>query len=125
MPPRWSRALAAVVLAVACGRAPAPESATPTGDPVTVLVTNSFALPVEIRAIGSGINQRLGTVLPGMSARFTITQTMSIGGSVELVADAGAASRPYRSPPMLMAPGSVVDFVVATQLLNSTATIRP
>jgi hypothetical protein len=90
----------------------------------TVEVRNNHALPVEIFATGSGINQRLGTVHPGMQGRFALPPSMLGGGSVELQVRAGTG-QVFRSGPLLLAPGAVVDVAVAPQLFSSTATVRP
>jgi hypothetical protein len=93
--------------------------------PVHVEVTNHYSLPVEIYAVASGITHRLGIVHPGMASRFVIPPTMIGGGSVELQARLTESTGQFRSGPLLLSPGAIVDFVVAPQLFNSTATIRP
>ena len=93
--------------------------------PVTVEVLNRFALAVDLYAYGSGITQRLGTVDPGMRADFVLPQNLIGGGAVRFEARPGGNGQPFRSGDILLAPGSVVDFVVASQLFNSTVTRRP
>jgi hypothetical protein len=90
----------------------------------SVEVRNNHALPVEIVAQGSGINQRLGTVHPGMEGSFSIPPAMLGGRAVELVVVAGTGQR-FRSGPLLLSPGAVVDVVCEAQLFNSTAVVRP
>jgi hypothetical protein len=92
--------------------------------PVTVQVTNNFALPVEIFARGSGTVVRLGTVHPGMNARFVVPPAVLSTTTVELEAHASSTSRVGRSGPMLLAPGVIVDFTVTSAMFNSTADIR-
>lgn len=108
----------------ACARSGGDE-VRPTSEPVSVEVTNRHALPMEIYAVGSGINHRLGTVHPGMSSHFVLPQNLIGSSSVELEARAGQNIRPFRSGEILLAPGSVVDFVIGSQLFNSTVTRRP
>jgi hypothetical protein len=98
---------------------------TPSEIPVAVEVTNQHALPMEIFALGSGITQRLGTVHPGMKARFTVPQTLVGNGSVQLEAHPSGGGRPFQSGEVLLAPGAVLDFTIAAQLFNSTVTRRP
>lgn len=110
----------------ACRRASdeAPLPADPIQSPINIEVINNHPLPVEIIITGSGIFQRLGTVHPGMTAHFEVPPALVGNGSVELQAQSSANRQPYRSGPLLLAPGAIVDFVVSQPLFNSTATIR-
>jgi hypothetical protein len=101
------------------GTAPAAERA------VVVNVTNHYNGPVEIYAAGSGTSYRMGTVLPGFASQFVLRQAMIANGPVELLAYAGRGAQVVRSDRLLLAPGAVVNFEIATQLLLSTATVRP
>ena len=115
-----------LLLTVAAGCARSGDGEVrPTDKPVSVEVTNRHALPMEIYAVGSGINHRLGTVHPGLSSHFVIPQNLIGSSSVQLEARAGQNIRPFRSGEILLAPGSVVDFVIGAQLFNSTVTRRP
>ncbi|HWB40446.1 MAG TPA: hypothetical protein VG500_04260 [Gemmatimonadales bacterium] len=118
--------LTAVLLlaAPACAKSGGDE-VEPNHRPVTVEVKNQFALPMEILANGSGIDHRLGTVHPGMRGTFRLPQAMIGGGSVRFEARPSGSGRPFQSGDLLIAPGSVVDFVIAAQLFNSTVTLRP
>jgi hypothetical protein len=80
---------------------------------------------MEVYALGSNITQRLGTVHPGMSSHFTVPSTLVGNGSVEFEARPSGGGRPFRSGEILLAPGAVVDFLIAPQLFNSTVTRRP
>jgi hypothetical protein len=102
-----------------------PDEPGPSDSPVRVEVTNHHALPVEIYAAGAGTSQRLGVVNPGMSAHFVIPGNLTHSGSVELQASPTASTQRFRSDRLLLAPGTIVEFIVATQLFNSTATLRP
>ena len=97
----------------------------PDDRPVRVEVTNNYALPMEIYAVGSGATHRLGTVHPGMVGSFVIPPGIIGTGSVELQAHPTAIGQLARSGQILLKPGEVVDFVITPQLFNSTATIRP
>jgi hypothetical protein len=101
------------------------EELQPTGSPVSVEVTNRHALPMEIYAIGSGITHRLGTVHPGMGGHFVVPQNLVGNGSVRFEARPSGNGQPFRSGEILLAPGSVVDFVIGAQMFNSTVTRRP
>jgi hypothetical protein len=111
----------------ACARAADDEGedeATPIHAPVSVDVTNQYALPVEVYAFGSGITHRLGTVHPGMDSRFVIPQNLVGGGSVRFEARPGSDARPFQSGEVLLSPGSDVQIMISPQLFNSTVTLR-
>jgi hypothetical protein len=97
----------------------------PSDSPVRVEVTNRHALPVEVYAIGNGINQRLGTVNPGLDAQFPIPANVTNSAGVELLAAPTASNERFRSGKLLLAPGTIVELIVAPQIFNSTATLRP
>jgi hypothetical protein len=103
------------------GAAPQPDA-----NPVRVEVTNNYALPLEIYAVASGINQRLGVVYPGTVGHFNLPPALIGNGSVEFQARPTEPGRQqFRSGPILLAAGETVDFVITPQLFNSTATLRP
>ncbi len=101
------------------------DTPTPDDSAVRVEVTNRNPLPIEVYAVGNGIEQRLGTVHPGMNAQFTIPANLTTSGGVELLAAPTQSNQRFRSGELLLAPGSIVDLIVAPQLFSSTATIRP
>jgi hypothetical protein len=89
-------------------------------------VTNHYSLPMEIFAATGGATHRLGIVHPGTVSQFALPPAMFVtGGSVELLAQPAALGPIFRSGPLLLSAGEVVDLVLAAQLWSSTATIRP
>lgn len=120
----WALVPCLVLGTVACGKG-ATEGPTPDHSPVRVEVTNRHPLAVEVYAVGNGIERRLGTVHPGLSARFEIPPNLTTSGDVELLVSPAASNQRFRSGELLLAPGSIVDLNVAPQLFSSTATIRP
>lgn len=118
-----------LLVAAACAHHKAdPDTEPAPADlpPVRVEVRNKYSLPMEIFVIGGGSNQRLGTVYPGNVTAYVLPQNIVGNGSAELEARPTGNTRDVaRSGPLLLAPGAVVDFVIATQLFASTATIRP
>jgi hypothetical protein len=122
------RALRVVVAALlltpsACARSGGGETAPAAGS-VEISVTNRNALPMEVYASGSGINHRMGTVHPGMGGHFVIPQNLVGSGSVQFEARPSGGGQPFRSGEVLLAPGSLIQFVIAPQLFNSTVTLR-
>ena len=107
----------------ACARSGGGEAA-PSAGTVEVSVTNRNALPMEVYASGSGINHRMGTVHPGMGGHFVIPQNLVGSGSVQFEARPSGGGQPFRSGEVLLAPGSLIQFVIAAQLFSSTVTRR-
>ena len=122
----WLLLVPGLLLTVsACARGSGGDEPQPADSPVRVEVTNRHALPMEVEAVGSGARQRLGTVHPGMAGHFTVSQNLIGAGGVELLAHPNASREQFSSGPLLLAPGTIVEFVIAPQLFNSTATLRP
>ena len=119
----WMLIPALLLTLAACGHGGADEP-KPVDNPVRIQVNNNYALPIEIYAVGSGITQRLGTVHPGMSGSFTVPPALLSGNGVELQARPNASERGFSSGEILLAPGTVVDFIISPQLFNSTVTLR-
>jgi hypothetical protein len=108
------------------GGAAEDTSAAPRDDePVVLNVINRFGIAVDIHAIGSGTSYRMGTVHPGMSARFVLRPSMVGVGPVEFLAQPINNDPPARSGRLLLRRGAIVDFEIATHLHGSTATVRP
>lgn len=114
----------ALMLTVAACAHTSGGAQAPAAGTVEVSVTNQNALPMEVYASGSGINHRMGTVHPGMGAHFTIPQNLVGNSSVLFEARPSGGGQPYRSGEILLAPGSLIQFVIAPQLFNSTVTRR-
>jgi hypothetical protein len=78
---------------------------------------------MEIYAVGAGTSYRMGMVLPGFVGEFVLSQAVMGNGMVEFIAHA-TRQAPVRSDRLLLIPGDVVDFEIATNLANSIATVR-
>jgi hypothetical protein len=125
---RGLRLLVPALLLTACARSGGGEAKPgirETEIPAYVEVENQHALPMEVYAFASGITQRLGTVHPGMTGRFTIPQNLIGNGSVRFEVRPSGGGQPFRSGEILLEPGAVVDLEIAAQLFNSTVTRRP
>ncbi len=92
---------------------------------VTLNVSNHYGQPVDVFVISLGTSYRLGTVSPGIDARFVVRSAMIRNGPVEFVATSGADEVPVRSGQLVLAPGNVVNFNMADHLSNSTTTVTP
>jgi hypothetical protein len=119
----WGLVPALLLTASACARFSGGEAAPAPGS-VEVAVTNQNALPMEVYASGSGINHRMGTVHPGMNSHFVVPQTLVGNSSVQFEARPSGGGQPFRSGEILLAPGSLIQFLIAPQLFNSTVTRR-
>ena len=120
------QSLGPLLLSSACAFGPAGADATRPLQPdgaVQLNVTNTAGGPMEIYALGSGTVYRVGTVQPGMEGRFTVRPGLAVSGPIELVARANNGPV-IHSGPILLAPGDVVDFALATHASLSTATVR-
>ncbi len=122
---RGRTVLVASLLLTAWACAPSGGGVEPDNRRVTVEVRNHNALPVEVYALGAGSTLRLGTVHPGMDGTYFVPQNLIGSGSVRLEARPSGSGQPFRSADLIMAPGSVVDFIIAPQLFSSTVTLRP
>lgn len=122
---RGFHVLVAGLLLVLPACSPSAGGVEPDNRRVTVEVRSQYALPVDIYVVGGGSFHRLGVVNPGMDGTFYIPQNLARNGSVRLEARPAGTAQPFRSGDLLLAPGSVVDLLVAQQLFSSTATLRP
>jgi hypothetical protein len=104
---------------------PSAANVEPDNRRVTVEVRNQHALPMDVYVVGAGSFHRLGVVDPGMDGTFYIPQNLLGSGSVSLEARPTETGRPFRSGSLLLAPGSVVDFIISQQLFSSTVIQRP
>jgi hypothetical protein len=122
---RGRNAFIAGLLLTTWACAPPGGGVEPDNRRVTVEVRNHNALPVDLYALGGGSTLRLGTVHPGMDGTFSVPQNLIKSGSVRLEARPSGRGHPFRSADLILAPGSVIDFIVAPQLFSSTVTLRP
>ena len=121
----WVLVAGLLLTGTACSRHRS-EEPQPVGSPVRIEVRNKYGLPMEVYAVGAGTRYRLGVVHPGMLSQFVVPNTVLGSGPVEFQAQPSATSGELaRSGPLLLSPGTVVDFVIGARLFNSTATIRP
>ena len=102
--PRRVRAFVPTLLlcAVACAKG-STESAAPSNEPVRVEVTNRHPLAVEVYALGTGIERRIGTVEPGMKASFVVPPNLTTSGDVVLQVSPAASNQRFRSGELLHA----------------------
>ena len=120
----WVLVAGMLLSGVGCAKSGGDDVEPVEAPTATVEVRNDHALPVEVFVMATGSNQRLGTVYPGMRGNFSVPPAYLGGGSVELQVRT-AAGHLFRSGPLLLSPGAVVDVSVTPQLFNSTAIVRP
>lgn len=123
----WFLMAGLLVTGVACahhrGGAPGPGPVQPAA--VHLNVTNNSPLPMEVYAVGSGINFRMGTVSPGLASHFVFPPSMIGNGPLEVQARPSGGGDLIRTGPLLLSPGQVVDFKIEAHQVNSTTTVRP
>ncbi len=101
------------------------DDASGSSKPAFVEVTNGFAQPVEVQVIGAGGSRRLGLVYPGGTSRFVLPPAVTLTGTVQLTASVGAnPTQRYRSDPILVSPGDIIEMRIASQLFGTTVQIR-
>ncbi len=125
----FSFVAAALLVLAACATGPGltagSEDVGPSGRPGLVNVTNNYALPADVSALGCGTSYRMGTVSPGIASHFVLRQAMlACGGMVELVAKPAGTEPAVRSWPMQLTSGDIVDFEITTHLIASYASVR-
>lgn len=113
-----------LLTASACARSGGSDEPQPSEGRVYVRVSNRHALPMEVYATASGINHRMGTVNPGMNSQFFLPQNLVGSGAVRFEARPSGGGQPFRSGDLLLAPGSIVEFNIASQLFSSTVERR-
>jgi hypothetical protein len=123
---RGFRFLASVLILalVACSKTP-PDSPRPNDAPVRLAVDNRYALAIEVAVFRDGASYRLGVVHPGMQSEFVVPPAYVGGTSVEFTVTPTVLGPSYRSGPVLLAPGEIIDLKVSPVLFNSTTAIRP
>jgi|SRR5579859_2911529 len=110
----------------ACRQGTGQLSPMPAGPEVVVYVANHFETALTISAEGSGTVQRLGVVGPNTTRSFVVPQVLiASGGSVMFSAQPAGAPRAISADPILLRPGQIADFEIATNLVGSRATVRP
>jgi hypothetical protein len=122
--------IAALFVTTACahraGTAADPRQPRPQTAPVSVNVTNNSQSSMEIFVRGNGTSYHLGTVAPGVPRRFEVPPGMvAASGHVQFLAQASGAGPRVQTDEVLVTPGDVVDFEIATSLVGSRATVRP
>jgi hypothetical protein len=121
----FTLAAALVIAGSACAGNPAARHGTTTSSASStrLSVKNEFGFPVTVQAIGSGATWSLGRVMPGFSRTFTLPESLIANGVVEFVVS-GEGAAPFRSGPMQLTGGRVVDFKITRPLYASTAVVR-
>jgi hypothetical protein len=117
--------LTACACAYGMGTAPDPKQPLDPDGAVQLNVTNHASGPMEVYAFGSGTSYRIGTVYPGLSGHFVLRPTMIVNGPVEFLARTSSRDPVFRSGQLLLVPGNVVDFELATTPVTSVARVRP
>lgn len=115
-----------LTLASACVRHPETEDdePLPKGEPIAVHVRNENFLDVNVYAVISGVNRRLGTVSGNGSGDFSIDWGITVGQTISLraipIGGRGSASTGSLSIGL----GQMIDFVVAPVLSQSTVSVH-
>ncbi len=94
-------------------------------DSVLVVVTDNYALPMDVFASAAGTTYRLGTVDPGIQRHFVLrSDLLATDQQVTFSAQATGVGPRIEVDPIYVAHGDVIEFVIATNLIGSRATVR-
>lgn len=94
-------------------------------DTVWVVVTNNYALPMEVYATATGVTYRLGTVNPGIKREFALRRDLlATNQVVTFTAQAEGYGPRFVADPMYVSAGEVLDFIIATNLIGSRVDVR-
>ena len=122
----WRSALLALLLLTACadtsGRPIATagaEEPAPAPAAGSVRVTNHNWSLVVVYVLLDGRSMRLGQVETGQTMTLALPSAAHAAGSVELLADPFASEAAYRTGPLLIEPGALVQLVVENELALS------
>jgi hypothetical protein len=120
-------ALCVLLMLAACRHRSADEAAPSPDAPVQLMVTNHYGQPMEVWVAGAGMDQRLGVVNPGTTARYVIPRSFVGTGRVEVHANPPGRndlSLTARSGSITLVPGAVVEFEIVQPLFNSQTIVR-
>ena len=82
---------------------------------------------MEAYVVGAGTDYRMGTVNPGIGEPVRAPQGHA--GDATASWSSSAQATGYRAAgadgPLTLSPGDVVDFIIATNLIGTRATVRP
>ncbi|HEY6829579.1 MAG TPA: hypothetical protein VI259_22130 [Gemmatimonadaceae bacterium] len=122
---RTRAALLFLLAAAACKSHPqtGPEvDARP--EPIPVHVKNENFLDMNIAVVVSGVSRRLGNVVGNASADFMIDGNLALGQTVYLTATPIGGRGQATSGGLSIAPGQMIEFIVASTLRQSVATVH-
>lgn len=123
----WIRSrLVAVLLlaAIACSRNKAEGTPEPRPEPIPLHVKNENFLDMNVAVVISGVSRRLGQVSGNSSADFKIDWMMTVGQSIVITATPIGGRGFASSGPLSVGEGQMIEFLVASTLRQSVATVR-
>jgi hypothetical protein len=93
-------------------------------DPIPVHVKNENFLDMNIAVVVSGVSRRLGNVVGNGSGEFMIDGNLALGQTLYLTATPIGGRGQATSGGLSISPGQVIEFVVASTLRQSVATVH-
>ena len=111
-------ALAIPTLAAACAGNPQPETATRTEDQTAIVqVTNNNWADMVIYVVRGGARFRLGTAPSLSTVELNLPRSLVDGtGEVELAADPVGSDRVFRTGPIHVAAGQLIELTLQNHL---------
>ena len=93
-------------------------------EPIAVHVKNENFLDMNIFVVVSGVSRRLGNVVGNSSGDFTIDGNLAFGQTIYLTAVPIGGRGQATSGGLSISPGQMIEFVVASTLRQSVATVH-
>jgi hypothetical protein len=93
-------------------------------EPIPVHVKNENFLDMNIAVVVSGVSRRLGNVVGNGSGDFTIDGNLALGQTLYLTATPIGGRGQATSGGLSIAPGQMIEFIVASTLRQSVATVH-
>ncbi|HEX6308689.1 MAG TPA: hypothetical protein VFZ69_10905 [Longimicrobiales bacterium] len=90
----------------------------------TVVVQNNNWADMTVYAVRNGLRMRLGMVVSMGAQRFKLPRNALGGaGDLRLLADPIGSDAVFRTQPLLVAPGQLIEFTLQNNLAHSTSTV--
>lgn len=113
-----------LLVTIACSRGKPGAPPEPRPEPILVHVKNDNFLDMNVAVVVSGVSRRLGTVTGNSSADYKVDYLMTVGQSITITATPIGGRGFATSGALSVGEGQVIEFHIATQLQQSSATVR-
>lgn len=112
--------------APSCARSHAPGEPAPAEEAessASLRVANNYSLAMEVFTMSAGVTTRVGTVSPGERGQFVLAPATFRNGTMEVLARPTGGGRLFRSGPLGLEAGQVIELIIASDLIGTTAAV--